>query len=118
MRKAISVSLLLATAACGQAGNDAGGRVGEGNLTTFDVSEPPASPEASARGGPPSVGPTAAPGVAFDYRYAFRLPGENIGRVQEEHAQACEKMGVELCRITAMTYRDNGEGRVEAQLAF
>jgi hypothetical protein len=27
-------------------------------------------------------------------------------------------MGVELCRITAMTYRDNGDGRVEAQLAF
>lgn len=67
---------------------------------------------------PPGVAPTAAPGVAFNYRYAFRLPAENIGPVQEEHAQACEKLGVEHCRITAMNYRDDGDRHVVAQLAF
>jgi hypothetical protein len=64
------------------------------------------------------VAPTAAPGVAFNYRYAFRLPAANIGRVQEEHAQACEKLTVARCRITAMTYEDDGDGDVEAKLSF
>jgi hypothetical protein len=64
------------------------------------------------------VAPTAAPGVAFNYRYAFRLPAANIGRVQEEHAQACEKLTIARCRITAMTYEDEGDGDVEAKLSF
>ena len=65
------------------------------------------------------VAPTAAPGVAFNYRYAFRLPAENIGRVQEEHAQACEKLGIERCRITGDELSSMiGDRHVEAQLAF
>jgi hypothetical protein len=123
MRKAICLSLLLATAACSQSGGDeASAPAGDGNMATFDVAEEAAAPTAadtSARGPrPPGVAPTAAPGVAFNYRYAFRLPAGNIGRVQEEHAQACEKLGVERCRITAMTYNDDSDGRIEAQLAF
>ncbi|HYW16751.1 MAG TPA: DUF4349 domain-containing protein [Allosphingosinicella sp.] len=127
MRKALCLGLLMATAACGQGGGgrDASYSVdgSDGNMTTFDASEDaaaPASTDASSRSSPrpPGIGPTAAPGVAFNYRYAFRLPGENIGRIQEEHAQACEKMGVDLCRITAMTYTDNGDRDIEARLAF
>jgi hypothetical protein len=122
MRKAICLSLLMATAACSQGGNDqAYGPSGQSNMPTSDMAEDAAAPVSAeqTRGPrPPGVAPTAAPGVAFNYRYAFRLPAENIGRVQEEHAQACEKMGVELCRITAMTYRDDGDNEVEAQLAF
>ncbi|HEX8261824.1 MAG TPA: DUF4349 domain-containing protein [Allosphingosinicella sp.] len=121
MRKAICLSLLLATAACGQAQNDEAAPSTVGNMTTFDVEEaPPTATDASTSRSPrpPGVAPTAAPGVAFNYRYAFRLPAENIGRVQEEHAQACEKLGVEHCRITAMTYTDDGDRHIEAQLAF
>jgi hypothetical protein len=121
MRKALCLGLLLATAACGQAGNETAGSSGQGNMTTFDVSEAPdasTGSQARSNGGPPGIAPTAAPGVAFNYRYAFRMPGDNIGGVQEEHAQACEKLGVEHCRITAMNYRDDGDRHVEAQLAF
>lgn len=123
MRKAICMSLLLATAACSQGGNEeAYAPAGEANMTTMDVEEAPSAADASLSSSraprPPGVGPTAAPGVAFNYRYAFRLPAENIGRVQEEHAQACEKLGVERCRITAMTYDDEGDRRIQAQLAF
>ena len=46
---------------------------------------------AAERAAAPGVDVTAAPGVAFNYRYAFRLPSENISGVQEAHAQACEK---------------------------
>jgi hypothetical protein len=125
MRKALCLGLLLATAACGSQADQAGraeqsGYSGsDGNMAMADASAPSAA-ESSSAGSPrpPGVAPTAAPGVAFNYRYAFRLPAENIGRIQEEHAQACEKMGVELCRITAMTYADKGDRDINAQLAF
>jgi hypothetical protein len=64
------------------------------------------------------VAPTAAPGVAFNYRYAFRLAGERIGPVQEQHAAACEKLGILRCRITGMRYRLVGDDDIEAMLAF
>ena len=73
-----------------------------------------ASGEASA----PGVDVTAAPGVAFDYRYAFRLPGNRISAVQEAHAQACEKLGLERCRITGMRYRLVNQTDVQAMLAL
>ena len=78
-------------------------------LQTYDVKEEPAAP---------GVDVTAAPGVAFDYRYAFRLPGNRISQVQEAHAQACEKLGVDRCRITGMRYRLVNQKDVEAMLAL
>lgn len=122
MRKAICLSLLLATAACSQGAEEQGYSPSrDSNMATFDAVEeraPAATDSEAGSARPPGVSPTAAPGVAFNYRYAFRLPAENIGRVQEEHAQACEKLGVELCRITAMNYRDDGDNDIDAQLAF
>jgi hypothetical protein len=56
--------------------------------------------------------------VAFNYRYAFRLPANRIAGVQEEHAQACEKLGINRCRITGMRYRLVHENDIEAMLAF
>jgi len=66
----------------------------------------------------PGVDVTAAPGVAFDYRYAFRLPANKISAVQEAHAQACEKLGIDKCRITGMRYRLVDSKDVEAMLAL
>jgi hypothetical protein len=86
------------------------------DLKTFDVeSEPPAVQE-EARA--PGIVPTAAPGVAFNYRYGFRLPDANISATQEEHAAACEKLGLTRCRITGMTYRLDDRDRVDATLAI
>jgi hypothetical protein len=64
----------------------------------------------------PGITPTAAPGVAFNYRYAFRLPAERIAGVQEEHAQACEKLGIARCRITGMSFRRNRDNDIEGRL--
>ena len=66
----------------------------------------------------PDVSPTAAPGVAFNYRYAFRLPGERIAQVQEQHARACEQLGPSRCRIVGMRFRVVNDRDVEAMLAF
>ena len=79
-----------------------------------DVSAPKMRYEPTA----PGVDVTAAPGVAFNYRYAFRLPGNRISEVQEAHAQACEKLGVTKCRITGMRYRLVNQKDIEAMLAL
>ncbi|MEA3046847.1 MAG: hypothetical protein QOJ53_1179 [Sphingomonadales bacterium] len=66
----------------------------------------------------PNIGPTAAPGVAFNYRYAFRLGAARIAEVQERHAAMCERLTVARCRITGMLYRVVGERDIEAMLAL
>lgn len=91
----------------------------------FDVrSEPPPAAEATGEitppgiVAPPNITPSAAPGVAFAYRYAFRLPADRIGAVQEKHAQACEKLGIDRCRIVGMRYRLVDDENISAMLAF
>jgi hypothetical protein len=77
-----------------------------------------AAPAAESRQAGPDVAPTAAPGVAFNYRYAFRLPAGRIAAVQERHAATCEQLGVRRCRITGMLYRVVGENDIEGMLSF
>ena len=125
MRKAFGLFLLLSTAACG-GGNEEATTSRSDDLKTFDAqdsSAPQASAEMSASApgappAPPNVSPTAAPGVAFDYRYAFLLPARRIGEVQEQHAAACEKLGTDKCRIIAMRYERRGDEEIEGQISF
>lgn len=88
-----------------------------------DVHEESASEMASAAAdsaasGAPDIAVTAAPGVAFNYRYDFRLPDARIAAVQEEHAAACETLGISRCRITGLQYTLVDEDEVNATLAF
>ena len=66
----------------------------------------------------PGVSISSAPGVAFDYSYAFRLDDGLISRVQQQHAEACEILGTARCRIVDVRYQLNDEKRVEAQTQF
>jgi hypothetical protein len=66
----------------------------------------------------PNVSLTAAPGVAFDYRYAFSLAPTAVAAAQEEHAQACERLGINRCRITGMRYQLFGENDIQGMLSF
>lgn len=51
----------------------------------------------------------ATTGSGFDYRYAFRLPGDRLKPVLQSHADACDRIGPARCRILALRYRvDNG----------
>ena len=109
MRKLVAVTLCLGLVACSQKPESSEQR-SEAAMTA-DVAAPT---EPSA----PGIALTAAPGVAFAYRYAFRMPAAKIARAQEAHAQACEKLGPARCRITGMRYRLLGENNVEAMLAF
>ncbi len=130
MRRFVPLTALLLATACG-GGDTEQTRTTSQDLKTFDSTEEAPSPHApppppppmvsaemSSAASPPSIAPTAAPGVAFNYRYAFRLPGERVSAIQEQHAAACEKLGLDRCRITGMRYRVLGEEDVEAMLAF
>ncbi|MEA3000010.1 MAG: hypothetical protein QOK17_1843 [Sphingomonadales bacterium] len=110
MRKAFGLGLILLAAACGQAPN----RGGDGVTATRSGGNAAADEDLAA----PGVAPTAAPGVAFNYKYAFRLPAERIAGIQEQHALACEKLGLARCRITGMYYHLTGDRDIEARLDF
>lgn len=83
----------------------------------------PASPEAAkedASSGPSEatsteIGITVAPGVAFTYSYSFTLPGEAIAKVQQQHAAACERLGLARCQVTGMSYYKR-DARIHARL--
>ncbi len=66
----------------------------------------------------PGVEGTAAPGVAFNYHYGFRLPAARIAAVQEAHAAGCERLSVARCRITAMRYTRGEDNDISAMLGF
>ena len=102
MRRSVPllVLLLATTASCGQGERggpppqNAPARVQTQSVPQEVMVAPPAPEAASdtaqqqrAAAGP-DIGPTAAPGVAFNYRYAFRLAAPRIAEVQEQHAAA------------------------------
>ncbi|MBV9884218.1 MAG: DUF4404 family protein [Sphingomonadaceae bacterium] len=113
--------LLLATAAaCSKSSPD---RSAPSQPTMSSDARPQAAESAApagqaSRDAGPNIGVTAAPGVAFNYRYEFSLPPLQIAAVQEQHAQMCEQLGATHCRITGMFYRVNNAHDVEATLAF
>ena len=98
------------------------------DVRTYDVSEAPPPPAMepppsisaeqaqSADGAGPNVNVTAAPGVAFNYRHAYRLANARIQAAQEAHAQMCEKLTVARCRITGMRYSLVNERDISASL--
>jgi hypothetical protein len=83
-----------------------------------DTEAPAAAEESADAAAAPRIGIEAAPGVAFDYAYTFRLVDKHIARVQEEHAAACETLGVQRCRIVDVRYQLSDEKLVEAQTQF
>lgn len=111
--------LLLATVAgCGRAPDRSGPSSQSGPSPAAESAQAPMVRGEANRDAGPNVGVTAAPGVAFNYRYAFRLPPTRIAEVQEQHAQMCERLTVARCRITGLYYRVNNSHDVEAMLAF
>lgn len=121
------VLLLATTASCGQGGpersDSQGGQSSPQQAqapATRDVAETAAISAPGAQAGRaaagPNVSPTAAPGVAFNYRYAFALPAARVYELQQKHAQMCEQLTVARCRIIGMHYQVLGPNDIEARL--
>lgn len=67
---------------------------------------------------PPGVDPTIAPGVAFDFRYAFSLPERRIAATQEAHATLCARLGVTHCRVTGVRFDKARGGSAQGSMNF
>jgi Domain of unknown function (DUF4349)/Prokaryotic membrane lipoprotein lipid attachment site len=67
---------------------------------------------------PPDIAATVAPGVAFDFNYAFSLPEAKIAQAQEAHAALCGKLGISRCRVTGLTFSKERDGDITANMAF
>lgn len=104
----------LAIAGCSKSGSESS----YSNSSSYRSPPAMADVASGSNDGAPGINVTAAPGVAFNYAYAFRLPAAAIKDAQEAHAQACEKLGIEHCRITGMHYTVNGENDVRGELDF
>ena len=107
--KLLAGAMALALVGCGEKPADD---------VSVSTSNPSVAEEAASDAAEPDVALNAAPGVAFDYSYTFRLADDRIARVQEEHAAACETLGVQRCRIVDVRYQLNDEKLVEAQTQF
>jgi Domain of unknown function (DUF4349) len=84
-------------------------------LPVVDVAQEAADASAMKAPGIPA---SVAPNLAFEYRYAFKLPDAKIGAVHEEHAEACEVLDSARCQIIDYKYAQADENDVEAMLAF
>ncbi len=121
----ILIVLLTTVAACGdiaEAPPESGTSTAESGANDVDLAAPPAEVaaprgDASGRTGP-DIRPATAPGVAFNYRYSFRLAAERVAEAQQEHQRLCERYGVNRCRITGMTYSAASEDDIQAMLAL
>jgi hypothetical protein len=67
---------------------------------------------------PAAVSPSVAPGVAFQYQYDFRVPGDRIEAVQDEHAAACETLGLARCQITGLSFNQSESGYPQGRMQF
>ncbi|KQZ71949.1 hypothetical protein ASE06_21590 [Sphingopyxis sp. Root214] len=123
--KLLAGAMALALIGCSEKNSESRREAPAYDMAPIDASEtvpaqsipaPVAAPPGAMRS--PNIGVSAAPGVAFNYSYAFRLDDNRIAKVQEDHAAACEALGINRCRIAGMTYRLVRENEVEAQLLF
>jgi hypothetical protein len=82
------------------------------------ANEPIASRGGAVFNKPAAVSPSVAPGVAFAYQYDFRVPGEKIEVVQDEHAAACETLGLSRCQITGLSFNQSENGYPQGRMEF
>ena len=121
----ILIVLLATVAACGRVPDTGAPETKSGSPTTADTADEAAAPAEmnatpgqASRGAGPNVRPEAAPGVAFNYRYSFRLEADRVAQAQQEHQRLCERFGVSRCQITGMSYRAANDEDIEAMLAL
>jgi len=60
--------------------------------------------------------PVTLPKMAYALDYGFRLAGEGIAPLQQQHADMCEAQGPYACRIVSMTRTGDDEDEITGQL--
>jgi hypothetical protein len=118
---------LIALAACSEASPDAAGEADYQAAAQPEAAVAAAdAAEESATGGTPGFAlpdrpdiPVTLPKMAYVFDYGFRLAGEAIAPLQQQHADMCEAQGPYACRIISLsrTGEEEDEIRGELQLA-
>jgi Domain of unknown function (DUF4349) len=118
----IALPLLAVVAGCSaenevgeQAAAEAGAEAADASVAKVAATE---TAEGAVFTKPAAVSPSVAPGVAFQYRYDFRVPGDKIEAVQDEHAAACKTLGLSRCQITGLNFQQGEEGYPEGRMEF
>lgn len=79
-----------------------------------------ASAEASA-GQPAPQQAATGPKIAYAYSFGFTVPARNMSELQRKHAQLCEKMGPQTCRVMQLSNSGNegdyAYGELELEVA-
>ncbi|RYD68584.1 MAG: hypothetical protein EOP58_00020 [Sphingomonadales bacterium] len=60
----------------------------------------------------------ASTGTGFDYRYAYRIPGNRVKGVLQSNADACDRLGPARCKILSMRYRVDDANHTRAVLTI
>jgi len=60
--------------------------------------------------------PVSLPKLAYAFDYGFRLAGDAIAPLQQQHADMCEAQGPYVCRIVSMTRTGEDEDEIQGQL--
>ena len=133
MRKALILLApvsLIALAACGNEADHANAPFGEPAVeavadavvaaeavsdTGEASAEPPADSELAALGARPNI-PLALPKMAYGFDLGFRLAGEDIVPLQQEHADMCEALGPSNCQIVQLTSSGEVDEEVRGEL--
>ncbi len=89
-----------------------------GLLALAGCDGPGGAPNKNEKMGGDAVAALTAAGGAFDYRYAYKLPGAHVKPVVESHAAGCDRLGPAKCRILAMRYRVDDGNHITATLTF
>lgn len=118
MRKAFVFCAIsaLAVSACGQAGPDIVKTNG------FEAAGTEAADQSLADSAPGGTLPDldtleiSLPKLAYVYDFAFRVPGDEIGKLQRRHADLCEQQGPATCQIVGMSKTGEEANAVTGEL--
>jgi hypothetical protein len=116
-----AAALALALAGCSRSANEDAPAVDTASEATAEaaaVAEAAADSAGAGAASAPGANPSVASGVAFAYRFNFRLADDAVSQAQDRHVSACEALGQSRCRVTGMRYTQREGGPVEATLAF
>jgi Domain of unknown function (DUF4349) len=94
-------SSALTLAACSEADQGNSAPAMEGAVQ--DAAAPLAETAADNEGAQAEAIPVSVPKLAYVYDFLFSLPGEDLRKLQRQHASLCEQQGPQSCQIAGMT---------------
>lgn len=124
MKNRLVFSILLASTAltlnaCSEAEQGNGAGAAEmAESTNADAAMAESASESAADSAAPAAAeiPVSMPKLAYAYDYLFALPGEDLRKLQRQHASSCEQQGPQTCQIAGMTTSGEIDENMTGQL--